>query len=1095
VQQFLRSLFDWLNAPVAGPLLDAYPNARAAYSLRKLRDNYAGPAIRVRRSSDDAEQDIGFNAEGWVDATAISNFVGSGDGFVTTWYAQVDGTPDMVQSDPARQPRIAQGGVVDTDEAGYTALFMKPDHYMEASGFNPVLPLDDYIMWGVIKPTVNIENGDIASVFAIGTLNNKHWETASYRFSQSFVNQSGGAELGGSTGFPFETRGIVMMRNTGTVADLWFRFKKYDSATDGIAGDNSKAEVSIGRGSGLGEGFEGFMGEFVVYPSGSESQLLNYYRNVGPAWDAGPAQWHEGALLPQWDQWHVDLYDWLETLTVEDLTLPDGTLTYDNSYADEDELADIWLKTRHLTASSVTRREADWYLLDNGNGKGIEATGVVRANHNPMGNEQYEGNPPRSWQNEPAYWYQLDLPLSGGGQGNPYYQNPAMGRRAMVVAMVDLMMHHNALPGGSGWYDMVGKAFLGMAEAYRWAGDVLPASAQDAFEKGMERIINHQIAQGPRGINTNMDMFALKGAAELYMATDNAALKAKCVEMVKAALFGYTDGALDTKHKVFAAHDNDGGVFDPSGFIMEGDQAEVFYGGESIYQLMGALQAVTDRDTGTVPADWTFLEEVVRRLQEWRTYQQFHDPRRNAAGTDNSLPLPTAGAGMSGRTSHGVPFAQANEIWMTFSMADAFVNDAYLAGGPQGSKLKSVADMETEIADALSAKNNEFSTVFGGDDPRQWSGWSPWTKKTPYLPPKGWYSRLKSMETTNDPNFESWPALRSGETWNKTFGGNGAETTFGKPIGDEYWSYKGTDTNGNAFGFFVEAQAYQGSYGGWYGGKIETFWTESTGVLLLTRKGKSGCDRSSVDDYTGLEDSKCWFNLDEKAGHHVWGRDENGNGFSTLRLIGRDINRTTTFDTGGTPPTVSVNNVFNDPNLQGGGGQETGSEIEGVFEVENTFELQGDGLKVTHALTSDQTDQVTELWASLPVYLRHNNPHSPGGDKQSGMADTSIEYWDGAAWVSMPEDTDSDGVPEIVNTTALRLGRDYGDGTGPRYGYVSFPSSQDLRLSKHVYYDPYQSSTSARTVHIDLHGNPGTAQALPASQSVSYTIQTTDPTV
>ena len=47
--------------PVVNLLLDDYPNSAVAYSLRKLRTAYTGAAIRVRRSSDNAEQDIGFN--------------------------------------------------------------------------------------------------------------------------------------------------------------------------------------------------------------------------------------------------------------------------------------------------------------------------------------------------------------------------------------------------------------------------------------------------------------------------------------------------------------------------------------------------------------------------------------------------------------------------------------------------------------------------------------------------------------------------------------------------------------------------------------------------------------------------------------------------------------------------------------------------------------------------------------------------------------------------------------------------------------------------------------------------------------------------
>ncbi|GIV57693.1 MAG: hypothetical protein KatS3mg042_0606 [Rhodothermaceae bacterium] len=79
-------------------LLDEYPDAYAAYSLRKLSSTYTGPAIRVRRSSDDAEQDIGFGADDFLDTAALTAFVGSGDGYVTTWYSQIPGG-DMTRSD------------------------------------------------------------------------------------------------------------------------------------------------------------------------------------------------------------------------------------------------------------------------------------------------------------------------------------------------------------------------------------------------------------------------------------------------------------------------------------------------------------------------------------------------------------------------------------------------------------------------------------------------------------------------------------------------------------------------------------------------------------------------------------------------------------------------------------------------------------------------------------------------------------------------------------------------------------------------------------------------------------------------------------
>lgn len=55
-------------------LLDQYPTATAAYSLRKLRNLYTGSAIRVRRDSDNSEQDISFNFNGQLNTTALENF-------------------------------------------------------------------------------------------------------------------------------------------------------------------------------------------------------------------------------------------------------------------------------------------------------------------------------------------------------------------------------------------------------------------------------------------------------------------------------------------------------------------------------------------------------------------------------------------------------------------------------------------------------------------------------------------------------------------------------------------------------------------------------------------------------------------------------------------------------------------------------------------------------------------------------------------------------------------------------------------------------------------------------------------------------------
>lgn len=98
-------------AAASSLLLDDY-TAVAAYSLRKLRTAYSGNAIRVRRSSDNAEQDIGFSGNA-LDESSLTTFVGANDGFVTKLYDQSGGaTGDMAQATSGNQYQIVSSGAV-----------------------------------------------------------------------------------------------------------------------------------------------------------------------------------------------------------------------------------------------------------------------------------------------------------------------------------------------------------------------------------------------------------------------------------------------------------------------------------------------------------------------------------------------------------------------------------------------------------------------------------------------------------------------------------------------------------------------------------------------------------------------------------------------------------------------------------------------------------------------------------------------------------------------------------------------------------------------------------------------------------------------
>jgi hypothetical protein len=100
------------STPPPALLLDTYPNASVAYSLRQLRTAYTGAAIRVRRSSDNAEQDINFVGAN-LDTASLLTFCGAGNGFVTTWYDQSGNARNATQTTAGRQSRIVLNGVVE----------------------------------------------------------------------------------------------------------------------------------------------------------------------------------------------------------------------------------------------------------------------------------------------------------------------------------------------------------------------------------------------------------------------------------------------------------------------------------------------------------------------------------------------------------------------------------------------------------------------------------------------------------------------------------------------------------------------------------------------------------------------------------------------------------------------------------------------------------------------------------------------------------------------------------------------------------------------------------------------------------------------
>ena len=97
------------GVPPVDLLLDKF-EAVSGLSVRKIKKD-ATVAFGVRRSSDNAEQPIGFIGED-LDTADLLSFCGAGDGFITFWNDQTGKGNQPEQSAASKQPKIVVAGVL-----------------------------------------------------------------------------------------------------------------------------------------------------------------------------------------------------------------------------------------------------------------------------------------------------------------------------------------------------------------------------------------------------------------------------------------------------------------------------------------------------------------------------------------------------------------------------------------------------------------------------------------------------------------------------------------------------------------------------------------------------------------------------------------------------------------------------------------------------------------------------------------------------------------------------------------------------------------------------------------------------------------------
>lgn len=233
--------------------LDLVSGAWFAHGLRRLSSSYMGKILRVRRDSDNAEQDIGYTLENALDIMNIRTFIGTANAYVVKLYDQTGNGHDAVQTTVTNQPKLSL-----VEANGLPALILTKTNVMslqvtltgsKPSSFSVLCSYQtsnvnlnsqaacgsaitgaNVSMWGLVLQTYfggNVQNGMIETTIGDSTLtssivsntpqnvmSNSVYETVSVRYQngntspsihvggikQTLTQVGSGSSIGGSTG-------------------------------------------------------------------------------------------------------------------------------------------------------------------------------------------------------------------------------------------------------------------------------------------------------------------------------------------------------------------------------------------------------------------------------------------------------------------------------------------------------------------------------------------------------------------------------------------------------------------------------------------------------------------------------------------------------------------------------------------------------------------------------------------------------------------------------------------------------------------------------------------------------------------------------
>lgn len=585
--------------------------------------------------------------------------------------------------------------------------------------------------------------------------------------------------------------------------------------------------------------------------------------------------------------------------------------------------------------------------------------------------------------------------------GNVYHNNRGLKLRAFVIAAMNMMMLDDYLDRTpASWRaDLVGYQLVVLGSPYLCFKDLLPAEVCTAYETGVKKLARRIIGWGPKGDEIHWDLVTAVGMWYASQACHDAA---------------FTKEAEDYARKLYT----DPRYYHPGGYFLERGGVDVGFAGTCNWFVAWAALA----------SDWKFAKDAIDQTYRLRAHLILPEPNGKWTGPTHFNTRLSSPATIDqwewGKARDWSASLATDEAAYLVTLpepavlAQAAVTRAGEFARQIGENPVRVGNGSTE-APYVYCKNDEI-----GSTPWMWRQWRNYNFPASVNfghdhYPAGAYARRKKLEQENSPLLKS-PFLRDG-TFVKDF-----DKAFTVAKMASYSAIVHTGAVGNHEVHDAAGQ-FKGPLG-LSGGQLSAFWTPATSSVILGRR--AGITKDKTFDI--LEEWRQW------PIHAVSGLTAEGKPFTSARII---------------QPAVTSEVTNNQATVVAGGvipADQLGQTkvLAGRIDYSRTFKLEPDGVRITTNIQGDGRDQVTELYETLPVFLRDVSI-------QPEAVPTVIEFQAGGAWTPA-----TDKWHEQV--TAVKLTRFEGA------VQITFDTPRRVKLSPADWTDTWFTKAMCRNIMVDL---------------------------